>query len=68
MNALSRKRNVSSQTIYENKNQVGVLCFIVNETGIQCGDTEASLTGKTLAGESFQGKDSIVTFGCKRRP
>jgi hypothetical protein len=37
------------------------------DTGIQCGDTEATLTGQTNTAESFEGTDSIVTVGkeCK---
>lgn len=38
--------------------------FIVSETGIICGDTEATLTGVTLEGESFIGTDSIITVRC----
>ena len=39
--------------------------FIVSETGILCGDTEATLTGKTLEGESIKGTDSITTVRCE---
>ena len=41
-----------------------VLHFRTQETGIQCGDTEASLTGETFDGQAIQGSDSIVTVGC----
>lgn len=38
-----------------------VLHFKTQETGIQHGDTQACLTGKTFAGESIYGCDTIVT-------
>ncbi len=42
-----------------------VLHFGTQETGIQCGDTEASLTGETFDGQAIQGSDSVVTVGCR---
>jgi TolB protein len=42
-----------------------VLHFRTQATGIQCGDTSASLTGKTISGTAIQGADSIRTVGCK---
>lgn len=42
-----------------------VLHFAVQETGISCGDTSASLTGETFGGEAIEGSDSIKTVGCK---
>ena len=42
-----------------------VLHFRTQETGIQCGDTLASLTGRTVSGQPIQGSDAIVTVGCK---
>ena len=41
-----------------------VLHFRSQATGIQCGDTEASLIGETFDGQPIQGADSIVTVGC----
>ncbi len=41
-----------------------VLHFPTQDTGIQCGDSEASLTGETFGGQSIQGSDSVVTAGC----
>ena len=41
-----------------------VLHFRTLDTGIQCGDSEALLTGQTIDGTSFEGSDSIVTVGC----
>jgi hypothetical protein len=42
-----------------------VLHFKTQETGIQCGDTHASLVGSTFGGQSIDGYDSIRTVGCK---
>ena len=44
-----------------------VLHFRTKETGIQCGDTEATLSGFTFDGTEIQGSDSIKTAGegCK---
>jgi len=42
-----------------------VLHFRTQETGIVCGDTEASLSGQTFGGLAIEGADSIVTVGCK---
>lgn len=36
------------------------------ETSIACGDTEATLAGKTLDGADITGTDSIKTVGCRR--
>jgi probable HAF family extracellular repeat protein len=42
-----------------------ILHFNTQATGIQCGDTSASLTGQTFSGRAIQGSDSIVTVGCR---
>lgn len=42
-----------------------ILHFKTQETGIQCGDTSASLTGETFVGQAIEGSDSIRTVGCK---
>jgi probable HAF family extracellular repeat protein len=39
--------------------------FQTEETGILCGDTSASLTGKTFGGQMVEEADSIKTVGCK---
>jgi hypothetical protein len=44
-----------------------LLHFRTQETGIQCGDTEASLCGETLDGVPIESSDSIVTVGNPRR-
>jgi hypothetical protein len=41
-----------------------VLHFNTQQTGIQCGDTSASLTGKTFGGQAITGTDAIQTVGC----
>ena len=41
-----------------------VLHFKTQETGIQCGDTEASFTGETFGGQPITGTDDIQTVGC----
>jgi len=41
-----------------------VLHFNTQETGIQCGDTDASLIGETFGGEPIAGTDSINTVNC----
>jgi hypothetical protein len=41
-----------------------VLHFRTEDTGIDCGDTEADLTGETYSGEVIVGSDSIRTVGC----
>lgn len=41
-----------------------LLHFNTQETGIQCGDTEATLTGETLTGLAFTGTDAINTVNC----
>jgi hypothetical protein len=42
-----------------------LLSFNIEDTGIQCGETSASLTGETMSGEAIEGSDAIVTIGCK---
>lgn len=42
-----------------------VLHFRTEETGIGCGETSASLTGRTFEGQEIEGADSIRTAGCK---
>lgn len=42
-----------------------ILHFNTQATGIQCGDTSASLTGETFGGQEVAGSDSVKTAGCK---
>jgi len=41
-----------------------ILHFNTQATAIQCGNTSASLTGKTFSAQAIKGSDSIVTVGC----
>jgi hypothetical protein len=41
-----------------------MLHFSTQEAGIQCGATQASLTGQTISGQAITGTDAIVTVGC----
>jgi hypothetical protein len=41
-----------------------ILRFKTRKSGIECGDSEATLTGQTYAGDQFSGTDDIVTKGC----
>ena len=41
-----------------------VFYFKIRETGIECGDSEATLSGETYEGAAFEGTDTIVTTGC----
>jgi len=41
-----------------------VLHFATQATGIKCGDTRASLTGKTASGQLAFGSETILTVGC----
>jgi len=41
------------------------LHFKTQKTGIQCGDTGATLTGNTWGGTQIIGTDSVNTVGCK---
>ncbi len=42
-----------------------VFHFNTQETGITCGDTDATLSGETFGGDAFTGTDSVKTAGCK---
>lgn len=44
-----------------------ILQFNVRDTGIKCGDTSASITGKNLSGQLLKGADAINTKGCKHQ-
>ena len=41
-----------------------LLHFRTQATGIQCGDTSATLTAETFGGDPVTGTDTIVTVGC----
>jgi len=42
-----------------------VLHFDTQASGITCGTTSATLTGKTVGGKSIKGSDAVVTVSCK---
>ena len=42
-----------------------LLQFSIADTGIRCGDDEASLTGKTFDGQNITGTDILKTVSCK---
>ncbi len=42
-----------------------VFYFNTQDTGIACGDTQATLSGETFGGDAFTGTDSVKTAGCK---
>jgi hypothetical protein len=42
-----------------------LLHFKTQATDIQCGETSASLAGKTVSGQAIEGSDFIKTVGCK---
>ncbi len=42
-----------------------IIHFSTQSTDIKCGDSSASLTGKTADGQDIVGTDSISTVGCK---
>jgi hypothetical protein len=42
-----------------------ILHFDIQQTGVQCGQTSAFLTGKTYSGQEIVGSDAIATVGCK---
>ena len=44
-----------------------VLRFAIQDTGIQCGDTSASLTGQTSQGLSIMGSSPLKTVQCKQQ-
>lgn len=42
-----------------------LLHFDTQDTGIACGDIDATLTGMTFGGEAVAGTDTIVTVNCQ---
>ena len=41
-----------------------ILHFNTQNTGIECGDSSATLTGRTFDEQAIKGNDSIKTSGC----
>jgi hypothetical protein len=54
----------------EDANHDGIMDLVVHfrtrDTGIECGDDTATLSGETLDGQAVEGSDSIRTVGCGR--
>jgi len=44
-----------------------LLHFRARDTGIACGDTEATLTGETYDGQQIAATDTIKTVGCDKK-
>jgi hypothetical protein len=44
-----------------------IVRFPIQNLGIQCGDTSATLTGQLSGGQSFIGSSPITTTGCRQR-
>jgi YVTN family beta-propeller protein len=42
-----------------------VLHFGTDKIGIKCGDSSAKVTGATITGSLIEGKDSLLTVGCR---
>ncbi len=55
---------------FENDTKDGdlTLSFRTSDTGIRCGDTEATLTGRTYDGSGFTGSDGFEVKGCEAPP
>lgn len=64
--APARKR-VRIKDVDDDGNDDIVLRFRTRKTGIACGDTTVSLTGKTFDNKTIKGSDSIKTVGCKKK-
>lgn len=64
-----RAQEVHEKGHLEDVNNDGVLDLVLHfkteDTGIQCGDTSATLVGKTYDKQMIGGLDSIVTIGCR---
>ena len=43
-----------------------IVKFLIQQAGIACGDTQASLFGRTFDSQSISGSDAINTFNCPR--
>jgi hypothetical protein len=54
-----------TERYHADRNHQG-LDFLTQQTGIACGDTQASLFGRTFDRQSISGSDAINTFNCPR--
>lgn len=59
-------RNVDERGVPKRQRQLDlVLRFDIDDTGIKCGDLQASLTGQMVTGQKFAGSGDIQTVGCR---
>ncbi|MDO8707085.1 SBBP repeat-containing protein [Pseudomonas sp.] len=65
-----RAQEIHGKGHLEDVNNDGILDLVFHfnteDTGIQCGDTSATLVGQTYDKQTIAGSDSIVTVGCKK--
>jgi len=65
--AIGEARNIATPRVRDVDGDTDsdvILAFRTQDTGIFCGDTEATLTGETYTDELFTGTDSVVTADC----
>jgi hypothetical protein len=43
-----------------------VVKFLIQQSGIACGDSHATVSGRTFGAQSISGTDAINTFNCPR--
>jgi hypothetical protein len=43
-----------------------VVKFLIQQSGIACGDTHATVFGRTFGAQPISGMDAINTFNCPR--
>ncbi len=59
-----RHRSVHFEDVDDDGDLDLLLHFRTQETGITCGDTNASLSGATFSGQPISGTDAVKTVGC----
>ena len=59
------RRSVSVRDVDRDGDPDLILSFRSRKTGIECGNTEATLTGRTYDGAVFRGTDIIKTIRCR---
>jgi PGF-pre-PGF domain-containing protein len=66
INIPSVKFGPNKASAVDNQTTAGnlMLFFNTQDTGIKCGDTQATLTGKTIDGMDIVGVDTFQTVGC----
>ena len=61
----SAAKHVTFEDIGRDRKFDMILHFETEDTGIECGNTSATLTGQTWGGKAIHGSNSIRTVGCK---